>query len=324
MKKTLYLVVNFGGPRDLNEVESFLRMLLLDKDVVRTPFPDFAHDILFKRVAKMRSKKVAEDYASIGGKSPIFEDTEYVAERLRHYVEGEVMTFHRYLPATHKAFCQKLSAADCDEIIVLPQFPQFTHATTGSIARFFSDNLPKKCVEKMRWVRSYADHPAFVETWQRHIRRFLDENNLKEEEVILLFSAHGIPYKFTETGDPYENECQDSFNAIVQDFPKALCRLSYQSKFGSGAWLKPYTEDVCKTIINWNRGRKHLICVPISFTSDHIETLFEIEEEYLPLIEERGLKAYRLSTFNRKEEWIQAQVNILQKSPLSKTTQLIR
>jgi protoporphyrin/coproporphyrin ferrochelatase len=324
MIKTLYLIVNFGGPRSIDEVEPFLKTLLLDKDVVRTPFPNFIHDLLFKRIAKKRSKKVAKDYASIGGKSPIFEDTEYVAERFRNYVEGKVMTFHRYLPATHQEFCQKLSQEKCDEIIVLPQFPQFTHATTGSIARFFDVKLPKECIAKMRWVKSYPSHPSFISVWQQVITDFLEQQKLLQEETILLFSAHGVPYKFVENGDVYQKECEASFHATVCAFPNALCRLSFQSKFGPGAWLKPYTEDACKTILNWNRGRKNLVFIPISFTSDHIETLFEIEQEYLPLVKERGINAFRAPALNRREEWIQALVKISQECPYSTTKALIR
>lgn len=324
MNSRLYVVVNFGGPRSLDEVESFLKTLLLDKDVVRTPFPNWLHDFLFRRIAKKRAKKVAEDYEKIGSKSPIYEDTEAISQLLRVYLNGPVLTFHRYLPSTHRKFCAQVEEHQVDEIIVVPHFPQFTYATTGSIARFFDKHLSKECVSKMRWIKSYPDHPGFISLWQQSIRQFLESKALNEEEVILLFSAHGVPYKFIEEGDLYEEESERSFKAVTAAFPKALCRLSYQSKFGPGAWIKPYTEDVCKIILNWSRGRKHVVFIPISFTSDHIETLFEIEEQYLPLIQEAGLNAYRAPCFNQSEQWAKVLAQIAMQQERVNTQMLIR
>ncbi|NGX62032.1 MAG: Ferrochelatase [Chlamydiae bacterium] len=324
MSEVGYLLVNFGGPRTLSEVEPFLRALLTDKDVVRTKFPQPIHNLLFNRIAKKRAKKVSHDYDEIGGGSPIFADTEYVAEELRKRLDAPVFTFHRYLPETHAASLAAIEKFAHPEIRVFPMFPQFTYATTGSIARFFQEKLIPTARKKLKWCKSYPTHPAFAGVFQKIIREFLEEKQLAEEDVVLLFSAHGIPRSFVDTGDLYEYECRASFQKVMEAFPEALGRLCFQSKFGPGEWLRPYTQDACEEIELWNEGRKHVLFIPISFTSDHIETLFEIEREYLPLITQKGLEAYRLPAPNRRDDWIAAIVSILLEFVPTSSCMLVR
>jgi ferrochelatase len=300
------LIVNFGGPRSQEEIFPFLKELLTDPAVIRTPLPRFLARWVFTRTARRRAKQVAHDYARIGGASPIYADTEALADAL-----GGI-AFHRYLPATHPSFLERLRRLEGEEITVFPLFPQFSETTTGSVERFFAERLPQAVVARMRWVRSYADHPRYVEVFQRTVRAFLDSHGVRDEEACLLFSPHGLPQAYVDAGDPYEAECRRSFHSIASAFPRALCLLSYQSKFGRGEWLRPYTEDVCKNVQEWHQGRRHIVLVPLSFTSDHIETLFEVEYQYLPLIRSRGLSAYRCPALNRRADWIDAIRAILQ------------
>lgn len=312
-----YLLVNFGGPRDLDEVSPFLETLLCDRDVIRTWFPTFFHNWFFKRIARKRALKVREDYEEIGGRSPIYFDTEAMAKGLSERLKAPVFTFHRYLPSTHQMSLKALEKKG--EIRVLPLFPQFCYATTGSIARFLSPYFSNE----LRWIKSYPNHPRFIEAYQRRIRDFLNEMGLKEEETLLFFSAHGIPKRFVEEGDPYEVECNLSYKGVMEAFPKAKSRLCYQSKFGRGEWLKPYTNEACEEILEWNEGRKNIVFIPISFTSDHIETLFEIEKLYLPIVREKGLNAYRCPALNLEPYWLDALAEIFQETPLFKNDTLV-
>ncbi|PIS02257.1 MAG: ferrochelatase [Chlamydiae bacterium CG10_big_fil_rev_8_21_14_0_10_42_34] len=312
------LLVNFGGPRNLDEVAPFLKELLCDRDVIRTRFPKFFHNWLFSRIARKRATKVKEDYELIGGASPIYFDTENLAKALSEKLQVEVLTFHRYLPATHAASIEKMKKAK--ELKVLPLFPQYCSATTGSIARFLSHLPPNK----LKWIKSYAKHPAFIKAYQKRIANFLTEKGLKEEDTVLFFSAHGVPKSFIQEGDIYESECIDSFNEVMKAFPKTLGRLCYQSKFGRGEWLRPYTNEACDEICNWNEGRKQIVFIPISFTSDHIETLFEIEKLYLPIIESKGLNAYRCPALNLESYWVDALLEIAQGPAVLSSKSLIR
>lgn len=300
------LLVNFGGPRYLDEIFPFLKELLCDRDVVWTNLPSIIHRFLFSTIAYRRAKKIRTDYELIGGKSPIYFDTEKLAEKLSEKLQTRILTFHRYLPKTHANSLKEIENCATEQIRILPLFPQFTFATSGSIARFFSDTLSKRTVQKLRWIPSYPDHPLYINAFQQKIRGFLNEKNLREEETLLLFSAHGVPKTFIETGDPYQAECERTFQGILKTFPKVLGKLCYQSKFGKGEWIQPYTNEVCEGITKINQGRQNIVFIPLSFTSDHIETLFEVDYQYLPLIQKNNLNAYRCPALNLEPNWIDA------------------
>jgi ferrochelatase len=324
MKKCL-LLVNFGGPRNLNEVEEFLKELLFDQDVIQTGLPKLLHRFIFSRVAKKRAPNTSEDYEQIGGASPIYKDTEALASILREKLNIDIITFHRYLPKTHKETIDKIKNGAFDDILVFPLFPQFTYATTGSVARFFSKYLPKKHLQKFRWIKSYASNPFFINAYANCIEDFLNENNLKKEETLLLFSAHGVPKKYIDKGDPYEKECLDSFRLVMKKLNSLQGMLIFQSKFGKGEWLRPYTIDVSNEIKNYLGNNKAVAIVPISFTSDHIETLFEVEEQYIHPIKEANVEAYRVPALNLRIDWVESILEILQKETFFyKTQDLIR
>jgi protoporphyrin/coproporphyrin ferrochelatase len=318
------LIANFGGPRDLKEIPEFLEALLTDRDVIHTSMPPFLQRILFKPIARKRAKKVAHDYLCIGGKSPIFADTEALAQTLAIQMQKEILTFHRYLPSTHQKFIQTIENLPQDEILVFPMFPQFSYATTGSIARWFAEHLSWKTVHKLRWIKSYCDHPEFIASQKETIRQFLSEHQLTDSNTYLLLSAHGLPRQLIDKGDLYEQECDRSFQAIKTCFPEYKVKLAYQSKFGPGEWLRPYTDEVCQEVLSWHEGKEHIVIVPIAFTSDHIETLFEIEQQYLPPIRAKGLKAYRCPALNLQTPWIEAVEKIILSSDRLCNDMLIR
>lgn len=315
-----YLIVNFGGPRNQEEIYPFLRELLTDQDVVRSGWPQFWHNLLFSRIAKKRARQIAHDYALIGGASPIHRDTEEVRGWLQKALGAKVLAFHRYLNATHEDFIEEIERLDSEEVGVFPMFPQFSYATTGSVARWFDRHLSRKTVEKMKWVKSYPSHPAFVDATQKGIRNFLQKEGIPLADVFFLFSAHGLPQEFIDAGDPYEEECKKSYEAAMAGFDGVPSLLCYQSKFGKGEWLRPYTEEVSSGILQRNSGKPVVVVVPISFTSDHIETLFEIEHQYLPLIRRSGLQAYRCPAIGLQQGWLQAIPAILNTERVNNNT----
>jgi len=218
-----YVLVNFGGPRSVEEILPFLEELLCDRDVIRTRLPTFMHNFLFRKVAKKRALSLREDYELIGGKSPIYFDTENLAIALSKILNAPVLTFHRYLPATHAESIEKIKQAK--EVTVLPLFPQYCKATTGSIIRFFK----KHHLEHAKWIFSYAKHPLFITSFQRRIKDYLTQMKLREAETFFLFSAHGIPTLFVKEGDPYQDEVESSHDEIMKGFPQARSLLRYIS-----------------------------------------------------------------------------------------------
>lgn len=324
MPKIAVLIINFGGPRDLEEVPDFLEALLTDKDVIRSPLPAFFQDWFFKKIARKRSLKISKDYALIGGKSPIFEDTEWVAQSLGQSMNLPSLAFHRYLRKTHSSFIEKIQSMDVDEFWVFPLFPQFSYATTGSVARFFSNNLPLSICRKMKWVSSYPTQEMYVKAFTKNTQEFLEKKGLKEEETAFLFSAHGLPESFIQEGDPYQKECEESFWKLSLKFPKASSFLSYQSKFGRAKWISPSTAEFCFQVKEWIGDKKQIVFLPLSFTSDHIETMFEIEQEYISPLQSSGFSAYRCPALGRRLDWIEAMQSILVEGIKVDNDQLIR
>lgn len=298
MDKRVNILVDFGGPRSQNEIKSFLTALLCDQDVVRTNLWPLIHRFLFKKIAKKRAKKIERDYACIGGKSPIYENTENLKHLLQGELQGEVLAFHRYLPETHQAFIEKMNTLSDHEIRVVPLFPQFTYATTGSCARFFANHLPQRLVQRMRWVKSYPTHPHFISAWLRQIKAYLTPN------AFLLFSFHGVPEKFIQSGDIYLDECLASYKAIMEHFPNHRSAYAFQSQFGPDIWLKPSTQEVCEQIEKYANPESKVILIPLSFTSDHIETLFEIKETYIPILEANHYEAVMVPSLNLEPHWV--------------------
>lgn len=312
MKKQGLLIVNFGGPRSLEEVRPFLKELLCDKDVVRSYLPAWAHNILFKTIANFRAAKIAQEYTHIGSKSPIWEDTQWLAHQIQLRFQGPVWTFHRYLSATHRGFLENVQLMHgLDQILVMPLFPQFSYATTGSIARWMQQNLPKRVLSKLVWIRSYCQHPNFIGAYAKQLETFIQSKGLEHEELAALVSFHGVPLSFIEKGDCYYSECKQSFEALQTLFPKVQFHMSFQSKFGPGEWLRPYTEDACNNPKSWT-ARSKVVVIPLAFTSDHIETLCEIENQYLPPLRLAGLQAWRLDALNREPVWVDGFYQIIQ------------
>ncbi len=307
MCKIHYLLVNFGGPRNCDEVEEFLIALLTDKEVIRSSLPAWAHSFLFTRIAKKRAVQVVKDYLLIGGKSPIFDDTQEIALQVGDLLGSEVMTFHRYLPQTHGAFIEQIKGlSEVKTIRVFPLFPQFSYATTGSIALWLSKYLPKEIFSKMQCVKSYPSDPLYIASMCSTLRECLEKQGWAEAEVCLLFSAHGLPQQFVDTGDPYQQECELSFSLMKEQFPQAVSLLSYQSQFGKQPWILPYTSVVSQQIKSYAQGRRRVVIIPLSFSSDHVETLYEIEYTYVTAIRAQGLEAVRCPALNLRKEWIQA------------------
>lgn len=322
MPKRGLIIANFGGPRNLEEVFPFLSSLLTDSDVIRTLLPSSWQSFLFRYIAKRRSYKVVKDYEWIGGGSPIFFDTEWVAQDLRKRLHLPTAAFHRYLPMTHDAFLEQIVLWDVEELIVFPLFPQFSYVTTGSIARWFQCHMPRACVEKLRWIASYPNHASYVGALCSIVQDLI--NRYKISNPMLIFSAHGLPEKYIQEGDPYQKECEASFAAVASYFSMYPSLLCYQSKFGRGKWLQPATDVVCAEPSRFFSKQHTVIFIPLSFSSDHIETLFEIEKLYVGSLQRQGISAFRCPALGRDPRWMQAIEQILQNQVLVANESLIR
>jgi len=293
MKKSAVVLFNLGGPDSLESVEPFLFNLFCDPDIFNIPF---GQKLLARMISRRRAPKVRERYRRIGGSSPINAWTEKQRSMLEAAIrqKGRDVTVHmamRYWHPLIQKAADDLSGQDYERIVLLPLFPQYSKTTTGSAfnewkRRFKGDSAGLSCVS------SYHDHPAYVAAVNERIDEAMGRFPEKARgDVRILFSAHGIPERMVKKGDPYSRQIGETVQAVMTarnfSHPHHLC---FQSRVGPVKWLSPSTEETIRNLGAENR--KHLIVVPISFVSDHIETLYELDVEYREVAEAAGIENF--------------------------------
>lgn len=306
LMKSAVLLLQMGGPESINDVEPFLYNLFSDPYIIQLPFfmKPFQSQ-LAQLISSKRAPKVSVLYEEIGGGSPIRFETECQAKALEKYLAKEgipskVYYAMRYSKPFLKDIIPQIRNDQIQEITVIPLYPQYSQATSGS-SLFECKNLFDKTKLnqsiKINYIESWFDNPFYIKLMQERIFEQLckDEITHSSNSPLILFSAHGLPTKYVEDGDPYQKQIECSINLIMQD-PKLKhlrFKISYQSKVGPVKWLEPSTE---KTIIELGKtGEKSLIVVPISFVGDHIETLHEINIEYKTLARENGIEHFLMT-----------------------------
>ncbi|KAK6273898.1 hypothetical protein POUND7_010981 [Theobroma cacao] len=295
------LLLNLGGPETLNDVQPFLYNLFADPDIIRLPrLFKFLQRPLAKLISVLRAPKSKEGYAAIGGGSPLRKITDEQADALRMALEAKNVCANIYVgmrywyPFTEEAI-EQIKRDRITKLVVLPLYPQFSISTTGSSIRVlqsifredaYLSRLPVSVIlswyQRQGYIRSMAD------LIEKELGRFP-----KPEEVMIFFSAHGVPVSYVEdAGDPYKDQMEECICLIMQELKARGIgndhKLAYQSRVGPVQWLKPYTDEVLVEL--GQKGVKSLLAVPISFVSEHIETLEEIDMEYKDLALESGIK----------------------------------
>ena len=283
--KIAVVLFQLGGPDSLEAVEPFLENLFRDPDIIDFPFAKITREPLARLIASRRSKKVRAYYERIGGKSPIGELTVFQAQalerELQKSVDARVFVAMRYWhPLTQEAVAQ-IQKEEYREVVLLPLFPQYSMTTTGSSVnewnrRFRGD---KHDHPPVKLIKHFYDHPLYVEAIVDNINgTFKRFGRLDRSEVHLVFSAHGVPAKVIEQGDPYQQHVEATVQLVMErggwKSPHHLC---YQSKVGPAAWLKPSLDETLHVLAS--SGVKHVLVVPITFVTEHLETLHEIDIE---------------------------------------------
>jgi ferrochelatase len=304
---TEVFLLNFGGPQKEAEVEPFLTHIFADRFIIRAPLGRLLRRLLARRIARQRTPEAVRQYRAIGY-SPI----NVYTQRQADYLQQELHTLH---PNTRVRVINRYTSPFAGEVLphvnmihtrlfLLPLYPQFCHSTTSSSIQ--------ETDEAIRAITSQYLLPAvkIFSWWHNHM--FLDyswsllEEALtpvmcRDEQIHVVFSAHGIPQSYASRSDPYPQEISAHYQALRErgrrwvrqtgvSADKVQWHLSFQSRVGPVKWLKPYTTNVI-TNLNREKGR-HLIMVPISFISDHLETLYEMDITYRALALHNGFATY--------------------------------
>jgi ferrochelatase len=293
MNKYAVVLFNLGGPDSLEAIKPFLFNLFSDHDIFKIPV---GQKLFAKIMSVFRTPAVREKYKRIGGKSPINDWTQLqrsmLQQELQEVVAGiDVYAAMRYWHPTIKDIAEKVSKKAFDKIALLPLYPHYSITTTGSSFNEWR-RVYKGDTGKLTYVYDYFDNHQYINALNERI----DETILRfpenvRDDIQLLFSAHGLPESIAKQGDPYPEQIDKTIACVMKarNFSHEY-HLCFQSKVGPAKWLKPSTDEMIRGLAE--KGKKQLLIIPISFVSDHIETLFELDIEYRMIADEVDIKNY--------------------------------
>ena len=312
MKKAIILF-NLGGPDKLENVEPFLFNLFNDPAILN--LPAFLRYPLAKLISNRRAPVAKKIYEEIGGSSPILKLTNDQAKELEKKLNQNQTTDN------YKCFvvmrCWHPRAAEVitnvqyynpNEIILMPLYPQYSAATSGSSMKEWKDVCKKNNYKvKTSAICCYPTDKNFINAHTKEIIKKIKSL----QSFKLIFSAHGLPEKNIRNGDPYKWQIEQSVKKIVENlnYKNLDWVLSYQSRVGPLKWIGPSTDDI---IIENSKIGKHIVLVPIAFVSEHSETLVELDIEYKKLAKDNGCKEYtRVPALGINEDFISAMSELI-------------
>lgn len=328
--KTGILMMNMGGPSDPQETRFFLRNLFGDSDIIDLG-GGRAQSLLADFVSTRRSPRIQAQYETIGG-SPIRKWTELQGQNLAVLMDKlspstaphKAYTAFRYANPLTKQALEEMKTDGVERAVAFSQFPQWSCTTAGSSLNDLWKQVKEVGLEgKLKWsiIDRFPTHPLYIQAVVERIEEKMAEMG-GGEPPLLLFSAHSVPMKVVEKGDPYTGEVGATVRAVMdalkakrtaasasaQPVPQHV--LAWQSKVGYLPWMVPSTGKAIPLLAK--QGHKRVLVVPIAFTSDHIETLFEINIEYREEAEECGIESFELTEgLNGSETFVRALGDIL-------------
>ena len=279
--KTGVLLINLGTPDSTSwwDIRKYLKEFLSDKRVIEVN-PIIWQVILNLVILTFRPSKTAHAYKQIWMKeeneSPLRYYTKKQADKVSERMQGENIFIDfamRYGNPSIKNKLESLKQKGCENIIILPLYPQYAAATTATVC----DEVYRKLM-KMRWQPSlqiiphYESNPIYIEALASSIKKKISEISWKPD--LILTSYHGIPKSYFDKGDPYQCYCQKTTRLIKEKFNDVPIEITFQSRFGPEQWLTPYTDKTLEELPN--KGKKNVLVMCPGFSSDCVETLEEI------------------------------------------------
>jgi len=307
-----------GGPSRLEDVRPFLYNLFSDREIIRLG-PAFLQKPIAWLIATRRAPKSRANYARIGGGSPLAEITAAQGKALTEALQS-CGSFHvtyamRYWPPSADAAVRSLLAKGVNRFIGLTLYPHYSKATTGSSVRDlqkFLDRLAPELPAEM--ILSWPTQPAYIQAISQNIATGLTNFGPAPAEIV--YSAHSLPVSFIEEGDPYVEHIKQTIKA-VEVITGKKGHLCYQSRSGPVEWLTPSTPTMLTELAQ--QGCKNVLMVPISFVSDHIETLYEIRMEYRDLAASLGMKLHACESLNTNALFIRGLRDLILEREESRT-----
>lgn len=315
-KPIALILLNMGGPDSLESIEPFLYNLFSDRELIQLPAGVLLQRPFARIISYFRAKKVVENYRAIGGKSPLLEWTQKqaagTAQRLGENYHPYVIM--RYWHPRAEAVLAEIKAAGIESAVVLSMYPHYTGATTGSSINDFKSAAEKIYPElEYQLIEDWYDWPDYLDTLAGRVNEGLGRfHDLMRGEVQILFSAHALPQKFIDRGDPYQQQVEATVRGVMQRVGTYDWSIAYQSRSGPVKWMEPGTEETLQHLAA--AEHRAVLMVPISFVSDHIETLEEIDIHYHHLATSLGLvNFHRAPSLNDRADFLDALTALVRK-----------
>ena len=307
-KKIGVLLLNMGGPEKQEDVRPFLYNLFSDRQIIRLG-PALLQKPIAAMIARRRAPVSMKNYQKIGGGSPLTRITAGQAQALEQSLANDgnfiVRSCMRYWHPFTDAVLREMADADVTELIALPLYPHYCRATTGS--SFFDLKAQNKRLGlhlPVQEIRSWPAEPEYINALVARIREgFALFSKDEQEAVQLVYSAHSLPKKFIDQGDPYVEELQQTIAAVEKQIGRQG-KLCFQSRSGPVEWLEPSTPDMLEQLAE--QGGQNILMVPVAFVSDHIETLYEIDMLYKGQAAELGMRLESTRGLNDDPQFIRA------------------
>jgi ferrochelatase len=300
---TAIVLFNLGGPDDLASVEPFLVNLFRDREIIQLPGGAALQPLMGRLIAKLRAPSVRENYRRIGGGSPqlrITRDQAGALEQRLNDVGGShpyrVFIAMRYTRPSADDALTAIAAAGIRRIVTLTLFPHWSKATTGSSRNEFDRTLASPSWRHVPFetthIEQYAGHPLYLDAMAATVQDAWDTIPAERRaRTVILFSAHGLPQRFVDEGDPYVKQIDATRFGILErlGLPNRQL-LAFQSRTGPVQWIGPGTEEVLAEL--GDAGVSDVLVVPLSFVSDHIETLYEVDMLFADAARAAGITGY--------------------------------
>jgi len=298
--------LNMGGPDSLAAVRPFLYNLFSDREIIQLG-PRFLQPIIAWAISMRRAPKSRAAYAKIGGMSPLASITgaqaKAVEQSLNEKLQEKVLCLAgmRYWDPRTPDILHNMKDRDIARVLGLSLYPHYSRATSGSSIGEFARCAGKLGLET-HVIDSFPDHPGYIAALADIIQEGLKKIRGRDE-FALVYSAHSLPKSMVEEGDPYVKHLHRTITAL-EELTGLKGHLCYQSRSGPVEWLEPATDALLNELAE--KGFHNLLVLPISFVSDHVETLYEIDILYSGMMAEKGVRLIRTPSLNDRPLFINA------------------
>jgi ferrochelatase len=297
------LLLNMGGPSNLDEVKLFLENMFGDKYILQTN--PILRKLIKNIIVKKRLNEAQENYRAIGGKSPLLEITNSLAKKLTKKSGIESYPIMRYVPPFAYETLKRLRDNGVDELILFSMYPHYSTTTTKSSIEDIESTLKRLNYNpKIKIIDRYYNDENYIEIQAKLIEETLKDKSPRD--IKLIVSAHSLPLDIIKKGDPYQREVEENFALLIEklksrgvNFKEEV--LAYQSKVGNKKWLEPNLVDILRNPTNLK-----VLIFPISFTIDNSETVFELDIEHREIANKIGYRYYSVAKApNDRDEFVE-------------------